>query len=183
MSAKGDATKTAIIRAAGELFAMKGFKDVTMTDICDSTGLSRGGLYRHFSSTEEIFNEVLLDEFSFDEAIARGESAKRILFDAFDRIAVDIIDPEAALTFAVYEYAGTGHADFYKEINDRARKNWADLIEYGIRSHEFKRVDVDRTVELIMYYSQGLKLWSKVLGLDATQARNYADTIAEILCK
>ncbi|MBP5624221.1 MAG: helix-turn-helix transcriptional regulator, partial [Lachnospiraceae bacterium] len=64
MSAKGDATKTAIIRAAGELFAMKGFKDVTMTDICDSTGLSRGGLYRHFSSTEEIFNEVLLDEFS-----------------------------------------------------------------------------------------------------------------------
>ena len=99
------------------------------------------------------------------------------------RIAVDIIDPESALTFAVYEYAGTGHAEFYKEIDERARKNWSDLIEYGIRSHEFKRVDVNKTVELIMYYAQGLKLWSKVLGLDATQARNYADTIAEILCK
>ena len=183
MGAKGDATRTAIIRAAGELFAMKGYKDVTMTDICDSTGLSRGGLYRHFSSVEEIFNEILLDEFSFEESIARGESAKRILFDAFDRIAADVIDPESALTYAVYEYAGMGHADFYKEIDARARKNWSDLIEYGIRSHEFKRVNVERTVELIMYYSQGLKLWSKVLGLDASSARHYSDTITEILCK
>lgn len=55
MSAKGDKTKELICSEAYKLFAEKGFKEVTMKDICEKTGLSRGGLYRHYSSTEEIF--------------------------------------------------------------------------------------------------------------------------------
>lgn len=33
----------------------KGFTAVTMSDLCDASGLSRGGLYRHFSSTKDVF--------------------------------------------------------------------------------------------------------------------------------
>ena len=32
-----------------------------MKDICDSTGLSRGGLYCHYDSTARIFDEILND--------------------------------------------------------------------------------------------------------------------------
>ena len=46
MSAKGDKTKELICSEAYKLFAEKGFKEVTMKDICEKTGLSRGGLYR-----------------------------------------------------------------------------------------------------------------------------------------
>ena len=60
MGAKGDNTKQKIIDAAYELFAKYGYKDVTMKDICEATGLSRGGLYRHFSCTEDILMQILM---------------------------------------------------------------------------------------------------------------------------
>ena len=40
MLTKGEATKKMIIDASAILFSKKGFKDVSMTDICDATNLS-----------------------------------------------------------------------------------------------------------------------------------------------
>ena len=54
MGTKGENTKKTICREAAKLFSKKGFKDVSMQDICNATGLSKGGLYRHFGSKEEI---------------------------------------------------------------------------------------------------------------------------------
>ena len=59
MGNKGNRTKELICAEAYKLFAEKGFKDVTMKDICERTGLSRGGLYRHYDSTEQIFLEII----------------------------------------------------------------------------------------------------------------------------
>ena len=59
MSPRGDRTKQDIREKAYQLFAQKGFKEVTMKDICELTGLSRGGLYRHYESTEQIFLEIV----------------------------------------------------------------------------------------------------------------------------
>ena len=60
MGKKAEKTREHIRKEAYLLFADKGFKEVTMTDICEKTGLSRGGLYRHYSNTSEIFLEILL---------------------------------------------------------------------------------------------------------------------------
>ena len=59
MGKKGDETKRLILEKAMALFAKKGFKNVTMKDICIDTGLSRGGLYRHYESTNQIFSEII----------------------------------------------------------------------------------------------------------------------------
>ncbi len=45
VSLKGEKTKQDIREKAYQLFVEKGFKEVTMKDICELTGLSRGGLY------------------------------------------------------------------------------------------------------------------------------------------
>ena len=37
----------------------KGYKQVTMKDIVDACGISRGGLYLYFQNTGEVFEEVL----------------------------------------------------------------------------------------------------------------------------
>ena len=55
MGKKGEETKQFIREKACFLFSQKGFKNVTMKDICMETGLSRGGLYRHYDSTQQIF--------------------------------------------------------------------------------------------------------------------------------
>ena len=43
-----------IIDTAVELFLKNGFEGTTMQSIADNSGLSKGGLYHHFSSKDEV---------------------------------------------------------------------------------------------------------------------------------
>jgi AcrR family transcriptional regulator len=52
-------TKDTIISETRKLFSRKGFMSTTIQDIMDSTGISKGGLYNHFKSKEDIFMAVL----------------------------------------------------------------------------------------------------------------------------
>lgn len=47
-------TKKKILATATELFLTKGYDQATMQDIMDATGLSKGALYHHFKSKQEI---------------------------------------------------------------------------------------------------------------------------------
>ena len=55
MGIKGDQTRQLICMEAFKLFTEKGYKDVTMKDICEKTGLSRGGLYRIMKVPNKFF--------------------------------------------------------------------------------------------------------------------------------
>jgi AcrR family transcriptional regulator len=55
---KGEQTRQAIIEKAAPLFNQQGFAGCSMADIMVVTGLEKGGLYRHFSSKEELAAEV-----------------------------------------------------------------------------------------------------------------------------
>ena len=59
MATKRERTRESIIKESYTLFADKGFKQVTMKDVCEITGMSRGGLYSHFSGTDKLFEAVL----------------------------------------------------------------------------------------------------------------------------
>ena len=59
MGEKSLQKKKYILETARKVFMQKGFKNVTMKDIVEACDISRGGLYLYFSSTEEIFLEVL----------------------------------------------------------------------------------------------------------------------------
>ncbi len=52
-------TKEHILKNAFALFMQKSFKEVTMKDIVEKTGMSKGAFYHHFSSKEEVFREVV----------------------------------------------------------------------------------------------------------------------------
>ena len=112
MGKKGTKTKETIRRQAYRLFAEKGFQSVTMTDICEKTGLSRGGLYRYYSNTGEIFAEILSEEYALADRIERKEKAGVILEDMLETIREEIMERELSLSLAVYEYANLGNEDF-----------------------------------------------------------------------
>ena len=120
MGKKGEKTKEKIRQAAYLLFARKGFQSVTMTDICEKTGLSRGGLYRYYSETGQIFSEILSEEYAIADRIEKQESAKAILEDMLEAIRREILDKELSLSLAIYEYANLGNGDFFKNKIGRA---------------------------------------------------------------
>lgn len=54
-----------ILNAAGEVFAQKGYDTATMQDITEKSGLSKGAIYHHFKSKEEIM-QALGDKMFFE---------------------------------------------------------------------------------------------------------------------
>lgn len=58
-------TKEKIFYAAIELFANKGFKGTSMREIANVLGLTEGAIYRHFSSKDEILENI----FSYAEQV------------------------------------------------------------------------------------------------------------------
>jgi TetR/AcrR family transcriptional repressor of nem operon len=56
--AKGDETRGRIIEQAAALFNQRGYDGASMADLMEATGLEKGGIYRHFTSKEEIATEA-----------------------------------------------------------------------------------------------------------------------------
>jgi TetR/AcrR family transcriptional repressor of nem operon len=66
---KGERTRRAIVAEAAPLFNQKGFAGTSLADLMHATGLQKGGIYRHFSSKEELASEAF--DYSWEKA-ARG---------------------------------------------------------------------------------------------------------------
>lgn len=168
MTTKKERTREMILDASYPLFAERGFNAITMKDICEATGLSRGGLYSHFGSTGELFEAILAklnekDEMDFYSEMEAGMSAVTILDRALKLMEDEMKHPEDSLSLAMYEFAGTVSKEMMEDFNKIGEKKWTDLIEYGIRRGEFNEVDVYEIVNVILYVYQGIRMWSRIV--------------------
>ena len=64
MKSKGELTRQAIVDQSLQLFSVKGYYNTSIKDILETTGLTKGGLYGHFTSKEEIWYAV------YDQAVS-----------------------------------------------------------------------------------------------------------------
>jgi len=55
---KGEQTRQKIVAAAAPIFNERGYDGASMADLMAATGLKKGGIYRHFSSKEELAAEA-----------------------------------------------------------------------------------------------------------------------------
>lgn len=188
MGAKGDKTKQFIKQQAKVLFADKGYKDVTMKDICEATGLSRGGLYRHYNSTEQIFSEIISEFLDgqndlFSESIEKGLPATEILNEILDRYKSEMSDTRNALSMAIYEY----FSGVEKEENLLSKQyilsydSWSMLIRYGISRGEFKQVDIKGVFDIILFAYQGVRMYSRLMPVPKETPERITEQIKQLL--
>ena len=174
MGQKGEATKTAIRKASLLLFVQKGFKDVTMKDICEAAGLSRGGLYMHYGSTGQIFADII-DEWMEDlenevtGKMEKGLSATFLLDELLERYQSEMLDRSGSLGLAFYEYySGMPLSDDNAMLKQyhRSKASLCSLIAYGIDKGEFKQVNKEAVVDLLLFSYQGVRMLSSIMQLD-----------------
>ena len=186
MGSKGVQTKEFIKSKAYHIFAEEGFSKVTMKDICEACNLSRGGLYRHYGSTQEIF-EAILDGITGEvndfvrEGIRKDVSSIELLDNLLERMRQEMMDKEHSLCYAIYEYSCTCENNFMMRMNREAEQKWQLLIEYGIRRGEFASVDAEMMTDMILYVYQGVRMWSRVIPMEEKTVDNIIGKIRKDL--
>ena len=56
---KGQATRASILQTAAEVFAERGYAETTLSELIARSGLTKGALYVHFTSKEQLALTVL----------------------------------------------------------------------------------------------------------------------------
>lgn len=73
---KGELTRRRIVAAAAPIFNQRGYEGSSLADLMAATGLKKGGIYRHFSSKEELAAEA------FDYTWEAAWNARMLHLDA-----------------------------------------------------------------------------------------------------
>ena len=175
MGKKGAETKKFILEKSMSLFAQKGFKNVTMKDICIETGLSRGGLYRHYDSTHQIFSEIVdylmsAQDTELSEKMEKAYPAIKILDEILEQYKTEMFVSSASLSVAIYEFYSENQPDTQDNMLYQqylySKNMWSNFISYGIERGEFKKVDIEEIVDIIIFSYQGVRMFSTILPIE-----------------
>ncbi|MFE4589219.1 TetR/AcrR family transcriptional regulator [Streptomyces laurentii] len=158
-------TRAALLRAALETFAEHGFHAVSIEQICERAGFTRGAYYSNFASKEELFLAL------FDE---HGERVVRRLAEAVDALApeectlerlaglVARIEPDerdwylVSMEFTLHAIRDPQAAWVLARHEARLRAEIARGLELVVRrSGRELAVDADRFARLIVALREG----------------------------
>ena len=83
-------TKEHILKTSLLLFLQKSYRDVTLREIVEKTGLSKGAFYHYFTSKEELFKEIANMFMSMGEV--DYSSFSKVSLKAFYKKYIDFLD-------------------------------------------------------------------------------------------
>lgn len=141
--------KNAILKAARKLFFERGFKSVTVENIAKKAELSKGAVYLHFKSKDEIYSQILLNDIGkFHEKVLsvfqNGKNASEMLIQ-LSTVYVDFFLKDRELfriliTFMLHANHSNLPDDLQIHII-RSTNKTIDMIEkifqYGVERGEF----------------------------------------------
>ena len=175
MGEKSEQKREYILKKAREVFAKKGFRDVTMKDIVDACEISRGGLYLYFGSTEEIFKEILAQDLENDgEELTGGLSQDATMAELLMLFLKEqkkiILRKKQDISIATYEFlfANKEEKKTAKMIRGQFETGIMVLnkiLEEGVSREEFYCENTQAEATNIMYVLEGMKICAKTFGL------------------
>lgn len=188
MLTKGQKTRQFIIEKSINLFSEKGYTAVTMKDICEKCQMSRGGVYRYFSSTKEIFIEMLDTDLNNNRSIVKENIKKKVpakkIIDAYFHQEIESIFSENnGLHFAIHEFA-FAEPDQRESLNQRV-KDSVNIIKmilaYGQETQEFKEFDRETVATHIIYFMDSLKTSSSILSMSKEMVKKQINLLKELI--
>jgi len=174
MGEKSEQKRKLILECAKKVFMEKGYKDVTMKDIVDACGISRGGLYLYYGSTKEIFLDILEGEIQKNDDTSSENMPKRmtatdILMLFLKEQKKELLRKKNSLILATYEFFFANKIpkkeNPLKKQFDEAVFVLQNLIESGVENGEFYCENAKDTARNIMYVLEGLKITAKTMGI------------------
>ncbi len=150
--------RSELLGIAAGLFAERGFKNTTVRDIAEASGILSGSLYHHFDSKESMVDEILStfqeELFAAYDAVLASDVDARTKIDRAVRLSFEAIDqhPHEVAIFqndAGY-LGGFERFGYLAERNAQSREVWVSLLTEGVRSGALRHdLDIELTYRFI----------------------------------
>jgi AcrR family transcriptional regulator len=156
---RAEARPAEILDAALTVFSARGFAAAKLDDVAKEAGVSKGTLYLYFKSKEALFEAMALEMMRMPvlaqlETIAKAETATDGLRQLIQFMAKMLADPRrsALPKLIIAESAGFPELAkiWLKSVIQPVRQRLVKLIEAGIASGEFRKVDPWATTKLVI---------------------------------
>jgi len=135
--------------AARRLFRQKGYRGTSMQDIADAVRLQKGSLYLHINSKEDLLFQIV--NTATQELLAGLEALYQLPLSPYEKLkeairhhTVSIARDQDALSVMLEDTRHLG-AEKRRLINGQFKRYtevFASIIEQGMRTGEFRRLDV-----------------------------------------
>lgn len=171
---KGEMTRQKIVEQAAPLFNRLGYAGCSMQDIMAATGMEKGGLYRHFSSKEELAEEAF--RYSLErvtearrEGIEEIEGAvEQLRFIIRRFVEIHSVIPGGCPVMNTAIDADDGNPALRKLVHEAVRQ-WkariAGIVKMGIEREEIRAVvEPRRIANIIISALEGALMISRLEG-------------------
>ena len=164
-------TRTSILLAAAEVFDERGYSTATITEIIARAGVTKGALYFHFSSKEDLALGVIAAQLELGPLPAQRTKLQELTDQGLLFAHQLQHDPltRASVGLAMDQWSESGeNGEGGNPFHGRPFQEWADrltelLVEARKRGELLPHVDPAETAELLSGAFTGIQWTSQVL--------------------
>lgn len=158
MTGQTNSRRDELLELAAAMFAERGLRATTVRDIADGAGILSGSLYHHFSSKEEMVDELLrgfLDWlFARYREIVDSEVNPLQRFTGLFLASFEAIEHRHAQVVIYQDEAGRLSSQprfsYIEDMNRQQRSMWVEVLNAGIDEGYFRPdLDVDLVYRFI----------------------------------
>jgi AcrR family transcriptional regulator len=150
-------TRGEILKAALNIFSQNNYHTASMTMIAKEAGVSKGTLYWHFDSKEELFRELLLsglDMFSshFKKITVKDISADEKIYEII-RFGVEVLVENAKTANILRNNVELISSEFQDKVEEKHNQNidiFKKIIEQGIEEGSIKDCNPRNTAVMML---------------------------------
>jgi AcrR family transcriptional regulator len=170
-------SKEHIIDIALKLFLQKNFKEVTMKEIVDKTGLSKGAFYHYFESKEKLFEEIVenlvatyMDFENYDYSritlyefyhfnASKSNFVREQILESSEESTDSILTANFySLMFDAIKLV-PGFKEKIKKLHEAELKAWISVIANAKKNHEIQSLLSDQQIaSMFIYIADGIAL-------------------------
>lgn len=164
-----EARPSELTAAALALFVEKGFAATRLEDVAQRAGVSKGTLYLYFDSKEALFKAVIQEGVvpvvvEGEKIAARHEGSafellELLLRNWWNGIGVTAYSGIPKLMVAEARNFPDVAQFYYENVIRRGRALIGSALERGMSSGEFRRMDVDTTIDVLIAPILMLVIW------------------------
>lgn len=164
-------TKNRIIEVTSQIMSAKGIKETSLSDIAKEVGISKGTLYYHYSSKDDIIydiadlhlKKITKELIELIETCKDQTSPDSLLIMVFERIIC--AETRGKLHLHLLSDAIMGNASLKKRFNEKY-KEWHQTLEEGLNLIFEKNNDSYVLISQVILAMLDGFLIQKLIGLD-----------------